>query len=85
MRNQLPPEILERVGRIPQPLREDLRLLIDAWYKLEQQKLTTVLKGKQLRQAQGAAQVLSDVSAVLRDPESLRSAPVPARRSTAQP
>lgn len=80
MRNSLPPELLDRVGRIPQPLREDLRLLIDAWYKQEQHKLTTVLDGKQLRQAQGAAQVLSDVSAVLKNPEGFLNVPVPAPR-----
>ena len=82
MRNQLSAEAVEYIGRLPQPLRTDLlRLLIEPWYKSEQEKLTHIADGAQLRQAQGATQILGDISKVLAEPEAYRTVPVPARRS----
>lgn len=85
MRNMLPQDVLERIGHIPQPILDTLRLLTDAWYKLEQSKLAHVADGDQLRQAQGAAQILEDLNKVLADPAAFRNVPVPARRSHGNP
>lgn len=73
------------IGDTPQPIREGLRVLIDAWYVSEQLRLTDALGDVQLRQAQGAAQVLRDLSAVLKDPDAYHSRPVPAPRSSGFP
>lgn len=81
MRNQIDPKILEQIGNTPLSFREGLRALADAWYVSEQLRLTDVMNGEQLRQAQGAAQVLRDLSAVLKDPDACRQTPVPAPRS----
>jgi len=85
MRNPLPQEVLEKIGHLPQPVLDTLRLLTDAWYKAEQDKLTTLAKESQLRQAQGAAQILDDLNKVLADPVAHRRVPVPARRGSGFP
>lgn len=82
MRNSVDPQDLHRIGNIPQSLRDDLRHVVEAWYVAEQQKLTDQLDDRQLRQAQGAAQVLRELSAVLKDPTTCAQSPVPAPRST---
>jgi vacuolar-type H+-ATPase subunit E/Vma4 len=69
MRNAVDQELLRRVGQLPHMVREDLRAFLDAWYKQEQERLTTLAEDVQLRQAQGSAQVLRDISAVLKNPE----------------
>lgn len=74
MRNPVDQELLKLVGRLPQPLREDLRTFLDAWYKHEQERLTVAEGDVQLRQAQGAVQVLRDFSAVLKSPEAFVTA-----------
>ncbi len=81
MRNAIDPNHLRRIGNLPPMIREDLRVIVEAWYVLEQSRLTDVMNGEQLRQSQGAAQVLRDLSTVLKDPEAFLQNPVPVQRS----
>jgi len=85
MRNALDQKDVTAIGNMPFSFRNDLRALIDAWYVSEQLKLTDAVSDVQLRQAQGAAQVLREISAVLKDPDAYRISPVPAPRSSGFP
>lgn len=69
MRNTLDQGMVRTLGHIPYSIRGDLCGFLDQWYKQEQDRLTTLSEESQLRQAQGAAQVLRDISAVLKNPE----------------
>lgn len=84
MRSSVPQELLPLVGRLPVPVRQDLRAFLDAWYKQEMERLTFAESEAQLRQAQGAAQVLRDISTVLENPEAYLAKPN-ASRSTQLP
>ena len=81
-RNAVPPDVLDGVGRMMYEDRERLRALVLAWYKSEQDKLTSLDSEAQLRQAQGAAQAFRDLADVLEKPEAFRIVPVPARRGS---
>jgi hypothetical protein len=85
MRNPIDQKDITNIGNMPLSFREDLRKFIDAWYVSEQLKLTDAISDVQLRQAQGAAQVLREISAVLKDPSAFHQSPVPAHRSNGFP